>query len=487
LSRIFSLRYRLLGALLAVFAVGLIAALASYRFAVHNLVADLRARSLQAQARAVIAALHVNGDGRVSLSLPPDWARAYGDPSQQFSYTLFDAAGAPLTSSANLSAPLPDMAATVGGGVGHVVLFGAAPHQQVVLTTAAPAGRWLTVARRDIASDTLVDSLFEEGSEHLLVLAPIALLALGLIWAIASWSLRPLERASREAALAGPGMPEARITRGGLPREIVPLVDAVNAALDRLARAYATERQLTADAAHELRTPLAVLALRLQRARLSGATDWPAIESDLAQMTRLVEQLLDLARKESLARHGAEADLGVVNLSRVVRQVAATLVPLMEARARRLEVEVPEVAAVRGRVHDLEDMLRNLLDNALLHGEGTVRVRIEPRTSAAGEQLMVEVSDEGGGVPPGEEESVFARFRRVQADAPGSGLGLAIVRQVARSHGGDVQFVAGRGCVVLLLPAAPSAETRTSVAAGAGAATDPDGEPTVISGASASR
>jgi len=243
-----------------------------------------------------------------------------------------------------------------------------------------------------------------------------------------------------------------------------------------------------ADAAHELRTPLAVLALRLQRARLTSVTDWQAVESDLAQMTRLVEQLLDLARKESLGHQSAEADLPVVNLSRVVREAAATLVPVMEARGRRLEVDVPEVATVRGRIHDLRDMLRNLLDNALLHGEGTVRVRIEtPPQSATGGQLTVEVSDEGRGVPPGAEDVVFARFRRFRADVPGSGLGLAIVRQVARSHGGDVRFVPGRGSVVVSLPGAIAAETATSGAARAGAACAPDGETRPVSGASASR
>src|SRR3546814_18082385 len=87
-----------------------------------------------------------------------------------------------------------------------------------------------------------------------------------------------------------------RLTADGLPGEIRPLVDAVNGALDRLADAYAAERRLTADAAHELRTPLAVLSLRLQRARLDGAIDWPAIEREMARMGRLVGQTLALAR-----------------------------------------------------------------------------------------------------------------------------------------------------------------------------------------------
>src|SRR6185437_13273187 len=150
-----------------------------------------------------------------------------------------------------------------------------------------PQGYAIVVAQRGMRRESLVDSLFEEASEQLLVLWPFAVLALGLTWAITWWSLRPVTRASREAATVGPADLDTRISIHGLPREIRPLVDAVNGALDRLAAAYSAERQMTADAAHELRTPLSVLSLRLQRARHSGTMDWPAIERDLAQMTQV--------------------------------------------------------------------------------------------------------------------------------------------------------------------------------------------------------
>jgi two-component system sensor histidine kinase QseC len=93
-------------------------------------------------------------------------------------------------------------------------------------------------------------------------------------------------------------------------------------------------------------------------------------------------------------------------------------------------------------------MIRNLLDNALIHGRGTVIARIHPVAGG----VTIEVIDEGPGVPSGQEEFVFERFRKLNTESPGSGLGLAIVRQVARTHRGDARFVEGRGHVVLTLP-----------------------------------
>jgi two-component system sensor histidine kinase QseC len=343
-------------------------------------------------------------------------------------------------------------------GTDRIALIGAGREERAMLTTRAPGGYVVVVSRGDLSRDTLIDSLFEESGEHLSVLAPVALLALGLIWIVSGWSLRPVDRASREAARIAPGQSHARISADGLPREILPLVDAVNGALDRLSQAYAAERRFTTDAAHELRTPLAVLTLRLERARLTGTSDWTAIERELEEMRRLVDQLLDLARKDALGRELGSTEQPVVNLARLVREVAASLVPLVESTGRHLEVDVPDSALLHGRAEDLRDMVRNLVDNALLHGRGTVTVGLRSSRDAH----TLEVSDEGAGVPAGQEEAVFERFCKLDRSAPGSGLGLAIVRQVARSHGGDARFAPGRGCIEVTLPAAPTAAMLSS-------------------------
>ncbi len=217
-------------------------------------------------------------------------------------------------------------------------------------------------------------SLLREPYQDILVLIPIVIAAVALIWLVSAWSLRPLARASREAALAGPRNPTARIGMRGLTSEVRPLVEAVNGALDRLANAYAVERRFTADAAHQLRTPLAVLNLRVQMASLKGETDWITINRELMQMNRLVEQLLDLARKEHVGHATTSSDFPVVNLSRIAREAAATVIPLAEAAGRALDVDLPDVLLVRGRADDLREMICNLLDNALIHGDGIIRL-----------------------------------------------------------------------------------------------------------------
>ena len=451
MTRTHSLRGRLLGALLAVFALGLAASLASYRFEFHNIVRDLRERTLQAQARVLADAMHRRSDGGVELDLPADWQAVYADPSRTFDYTIYGPSRQPIAWSSNLPTPPPHAALELRrpGPVDHLALVGAGREERAVLALQAPGGYLLVVSRGDLSRDTLIDSLFEESGEHLSVLAPVALLALGLIWIVSSWSLRPIDRASREAAAIAPARSQARISLEGLPREILPLVQAVNGALDRLSQAYAAERRFTADAAHELRTPLAVLTLRLERARLTGTSDWPAIERELEEMRRLVDQLLNLARKEALGRESATIDEPSVNLSRIVREVAAGLVPLAESAGRALQIDVPEAALLHGRPDDLRDMVRNLIENALLHGRGTVTVRLR----SSREVHTLQVCDEGAGVPAGREEAVFDRFCKLDQAVPGSGLGLAIVREVARSHGGEARFLPGRGCAEITLPA----------------------------------
>jgi two-component system sensor histidine kinase TctE len=438
--------------MVAVFILGLGAALLSYRTEVHSITSDLRTRTLENQARELLEAVSVREDGTLQVHTPEDWEEVYENPSRQFVYTVFDAAHRPVTRSANLSSPLPYIPVDSRHTLGPVEFIGAGPARRAIVAARGPQGTTVLVGRSDMDRDELVDSLFEEGFEQLTIIVPFALLGLVLIWLISWWSLRPIARASREAALVGPRRPDMRISPRGLPREIQPLVEAVNGALDRLSRAYATERRLTTDAAHELRTPLAVLNLRLQRARLTGNTEWDAVERELAQMGRLVDQLLDLARKESLSRERRAEEHPVVNLSRIVREAAATVLPLAEARGRELEIEVPDTVQVRGNSDDLRDMVRNLLENAIVHGHGKVRARIGS-PSQGSDLVTIEVADEGSGVPPGQEEVVFERFRRLNVDNPGSGLGLAIVRHVARSHGGDAHFLRGLGCVAVHLPA----------------------------------
>lgn len=460
MTRAHSLRWRLTSVLLLIFVLGLGAsALFSYVEA-YGTLKELHKRTLQGQASELLARLRVTADGHVTIALPPEWEKAYRQrdgTGSTFAYTLYDAAGRPIALSPNLDAPLPLLNTFGRGNLGRVQVIG--PDDRAVLAVAAPDGYSLVVLRKQADREALAESLIAENSEHLFVLVPFILASLPLIWQISMWSLRPLARVSREAAAVGPDNPNARLSIDGLPDEIRPLVDAVNGALARLAGAYEGVRRLTADAAHELRTPIAVLDLRLQKARLDGHLDWPTLIREMAQLRRLVDQLLVLARKEN-ALPTAAAERQLINLSRTVREAAAVVLPLADDLGREIEVDLPDdPVVVQGQADDLRDMLRNLIDNGLIHGMGTVRVslrRSEGETAMSLGRIVVEVGDQGAGVPETLREAVFDRFHKANPASQGAGLGLSIVREVVRAHSGEISLVQTPDgfCVRIVLPAA---------------------------------
>ena len=454
MKRDFSLRGRLISSMILVFTLGLAASAALYYLEVRSDRQDLRDRTLEEQANDLLAGLRFGKDGRAKFALPDDWADVYADASSGFYFTLFDASRQPVAASPNLAVPLPFVELSSRDARDRLQRAGIDAERLAVGAAAGPHGHVLIVGRGPPPPDTLAQSLLDDDYVQLAVIALFVIASLSVIHVISGWALRPIARASREAAVIGPANISARIAEAGLPSEIRPLVEAANAALERLARAYVAERRLTADAAHELRTPLAVLSLRLQKAKLGAVLDWPTVEGDLARLGRLVGQLMNLARKENPARADAMAEVGRLNLARVVREEAALVLPLAEQAGRQLEVDAPEVVWVKGHADDLRDMVTNLLDNALVHGRGTVRVGVHSSGELDGHTVLIEVSDQGPGVPSALGEEVFDRFRKGQPASPGAGLGLAIVRQVARSHGGDARFLPVPGCSVqVCLPA----------------------------------
>ncbi len=435
----FSLRGRLTIAMLLIFVLGLGTSALFTNVEIYGTIKALRRRSLQGQAHEFLEqGLSVAADGSMTVAPPPEWAEAYRRRDLKFTYTLYDASGHAVAKSPNLGAPLPLIA------VGPVETIG--PDEKVALATAAPDGHVLIVARAHANLEALAESLYVEYAEHVLVLLAFVLAALPLIWLICGWNLRRIARASEEAAAIGPASSPARLSTNGLPQEIRPLVDATNDALQRMAGAIEAERHLTADAAHQLRTPLTVLDLRLQRARIDGGDiDWQAVTGDMAQLRRLVGQLIDLARMDNSARAagGPVSDMADVNLSRLAREAAAAALPMAEAVGRELSVDAtPDATLVKGRADLLRDAIGALIENALTHGEGSVRVSVWPAQGkdTAVATVRIVVRDEGKGVPLELRETAFDRFRKGNPASPGAGLGLAIVRQIVRLHGGTVGF-----------------------------------------------
>jgi two-component system sensor histidine kinase QseC len=293
------------------------------------------------------------------------------------------------------------------------------------------------VGERYDVRDELITEIAEHVSYPFVILLPV----LGaLIWWGVGSGLRPLRRiasevSSREAARLEP----LDVQRA--PAEVLPLVEALNRLFARLAYAFESERRFTADAAHELRTPLAGLKTQVQVALRAGSDEQRAraltqLLHGIDRATRLVQQLLTLARLDPDA---SISDFGRVDLKAVVVDTVAELIP--EADGRDVEVEVMESGAVPvfGGRDALAILVRNLVENAVLytpHG-GRVVVGVSIRQGRS----VLEVCDNGPGIAPAERERVFERFHRgTDTQTPGSGLGLSIVKRIAELHNARVEL-----------------------------------------------
>ena len=236
------------------------------------------------------------------------------------------------------------------------------------------------------------------------------------------------------------------------PEEIAPLVDSINGLLGRLEQSIQTQKRFIADAAHQLKTPLA--GLRMQAELAARQTDTHELRASLRQIglsvvrtTRLVNQLLALARAENqgVASHGASTTL---DLRKPVRDAVQELAPMALDKGLDLEFEEPpEPLWVRGHALLLHELTKNLLDNAIAYTPpgGSVAVRLQ--TDRTNWQSTLSVEDTGVGIAASERELVFRPFYRVLGTGhDGSGLGLSIVQEIARQHGATVELADNPAC-----------------------------------------
>ena len=267
------------------------------------------------------------------------------------------------------------------------------------------------------------------------VMAPLLMLAVW--WAIRS-SLQPVERVRSQLAARQPD-DLAELGEEGLPDEIRPLVHELNGLLARVRQAFEAQKSFVADAAHELRTPLAALKLQVQGLQRAGG-DEPARELAVARLqagieraTRLVEQLLVLARQQANAAKGQPAE--PMQPAELLRQTVAELAPAAQARGIDLGLHGDsDETMTRGHPEALRMLMRNLLDNAIKYTPEGGRVDAALLRSG-GDELMLRVEDSGPGIAEADRARVLDRFYRVPGSAAGgSGLGLAIVKSVAELH-----------------------------------------------------
>ena len=307
---------------------------------------------------------------------------------------------------------------------------GGEPYRIYALRTATQV---VQVAQQTEARGRMAGQLALRAVLPVALLAPVLML---IVWWVVGRAIGPIERVRRQVAARRPD-DLGPLPTAGLPAEVRPLVGEMNGLLTRLSAAWDALTHFTADAAHELRSPLAALRLQaqsLQRAP-DDATRAIATERLLAgidRATRLVEQLLALARQEGA---GEGAELVSLDLTALARNALADAEPEAARHAIALTLDAPTAHVVlRADEAALAVLLRNLLGNALRHTPPGGQVRVGVREEASVIDLTVE--DSGPGIAPDERARVLDRFYRVPGTpGHGSGLGLAIVRAIAERHG----------------------------------------------------
>jgi signal transduction histidine kinase len=391
----------------------------------------LHERALREQAAEVSRHIRIGPDGRARLSLPTTLSEFYSGAYGRAAFSVLDTQGRVLFTSLPGGQAVAPLHPT-GSPVEFFTLHRKGGDVAAATIAEEVGGRILYVqvsedlAHRDVLIDDIVAQFFPKVGW---ITGPILLLLLLIDVVIFRRAMQPIVDASSLAEKIGPNRTGLRLPQASMPREVEPLVHAVNQALDRLEEGYLAQREFTADAAHELRTPLAIL--RTQVDMIDDRELAEALRNDVESMSRLVNQLLEMAELEAFVIGDDEiADLGAV-----ASEIAAYIAPLALARGKTVAVTEPRrPVRVRGNSDALGRAVRNLVENALAHTAPDTSVEIVVDPSGA---LLV--MDHGPGVPVAARDHIFRRFWRGDRRRSGSaGLGLAIVARIAEMHGATV-------------------------------------------------
>jgi signal transduction histidine kinase len=392
----------------------------------------LHQRALRDQAAEIMRYLGAGPDGFVRLSLPPGLAAFYSEAYGRAAYAVLDTDGRVLFSSRPGNRPI---AAQPPGHAPYQFFSQRRKRDEYygVTVTADFRGRPLLVqVEEDLAQrDVLIDDIVAQFFTHVgWVTIPLLLLLLVIDLLIFRRAVQPIITASALAEEIGPDRTDLRLPETGMPGEVLPLVRAVNHALDRLDAGFRAQREFTADAAHELRTPLAILRTQIDMIDDRELAD--PLRQDVESMSRLVNQLLEIAELETFVV--AEDD--IADLVTIATGTAAFLAPLALSQRKTVEVTGTQLPVrVHGNADALDRAARNLVENALAHTPAGISIEISVSRDG-----VIRVMDRGPGVPRAEREHIFKRFwRRDRRRGGNAGLGLAIVARIAEMHGAVVE------------------------------------------------
>ncbi len=284
-------------------------------------------------------------------------------------------------------------------------------------------------ARSEIAGELALRTLWP--------MLALAIALMSIVWAVTTLALRPLVRLREDLSRRAPDALEA-LEASGLPGEIRPLVEEMNQLMSRMRAAFERERRFVADAAHELRTPLAALQLQNEAIKRSSSEvergeQLGRQRAGIERATRVVEQLLALARQDSDVSKPVPVDL-----STLIRERISALAGMIDHKRLQLTLDVPAHAPVEVPPEPIRQLLSNVLDNAVKFTPEQGQVKVTVRSKGEG-RWSVLVEDSGPGIPADERARAFDRFYRAStATAAGSGLGLAIARAAADAIGAGI-------------------------------------------------
>jgi signal transduction histidine kinase len=417
---------------------------------------NIHNEAMEEQAVSLAAHLVLEPDGRLSLVLPPNLQGFYSQPYGRYSYAVIDDTGKTLFSSLANNAPIfatDPRASTVQfleTRKGEAAISGASVRRNVGGKTV-----WVQAAEDLANNDVLIDDIVEDFYRHVgWITLPILLVLLVIDIAIFRRALLPLRQASETAQHITPARTDIRLPVQEIPTEVRPLVSAINKALDRLDEGFRLQREFTADAAHELRTPLSILRTRVETLDNPGIAK--ALHQDIEAMSRVVGQLLDIAELEAFAIDPAE----VADLQAVAAEVAGFIAPLALEQGREIALlGATSPVLVKGNAEMIKRAIRNLAENAIRHAPKDTVVEF-----VVEEDGTVTVRDRGPGISDEERELIFRRFWRRDRNQQGSsGLGLSIVQRIAELHGASIEVerrvMGGAQFSLHFIPAAPYPST----------------------------
>ncbi|MET3964732.1 MULTISPECIES: sensor histidine kinase [Bradyrhizobium] len=381
---------------------------------------QLHREAMRAQAEVLAERIVAAPDGLLTFNLPDSLRGLYSEAYGRYLYDIRDADGRLLFSSrrktgAAVSAP-PTLSETISGaGVTRII------DGKVVRIRVAE-----DLAHRDVIIDDIISNFFRRVGW---ITIPILLILLAADIIIFRRAIAPLWKASEEASNIGPARTDIRLPTEQIPREIMPLVTAVNQALDRLEDGFRVQRQFTADAAHQLRTPLTILRTRIET--LGDGAARQALHDDIEGMSRIVAQLLEIAELDTLVLDPGET----ADLRAVCAEVVGSIAPFAIAQHKDIALKGADAPVlIHGNAEMLQRAIFNLAENAIKFTAKDTAVDVEVR-----EDGSVRVRDCGPGIAEAERELIFQRFWRADRQrSDGAGLGLSIVRGVADDHAATV-------------------------------------------------